>query len=85
VGTSLTVASAPEHKTALFAAEAAKGNLKRSSLNEFLEISRKASAQLVTNLHRAAEMIQSFKQARPTVTLRTSASSISPILPNRPP
>ena len=62
VGTSLTVASALEHKTALFAAEAAKGNLKRSSLNEFLAISREASAQLVTNLNRAAEMIQSFKQ-----------------------
>jgi PAS domain S-box-containing protein len=62
VGTSLTVASALERKTALFAAEAAKGNLKRSSLNEFLAISREASAQLVTNLNRAAEMIQSFKQ-----------------------
>jgi PAS domain S-box-containing protein len=62
VGTSLTVASALERKTALFAAEAAKGNLKRSSLNEFLAVSREASAQLVTNLHRAAEMIQSFKQ-----------------------
>jgi PAS domain S-box-containing protein len=62
VGTSLTVASALQHKTALFAAEAARGNLKRSSLNEFLQISREASAQLVTNLNRAAEMIQSFKQ-----------------------
>jgi PAS domain S-box-containing protein len=62
VGTSLTVASALERKTALFAAEAARGNLKRSSLNEFLKISREASAQLVTNLNRAAEMIQSFKQ-----------------------
>ena len=62
VGTSLTVASALERKTALFAAEAAQGNLKRSSLNEFLRISREASAQLVTNLNRAAEMIQSFKQ-----------------------
>jgi PAS domain S-box-containing protein len=62
VGTSLTVASALEHKTALFAAEAAQGNLKRSSLNEFLKISREASAQLVANLNRAAELIQSFKQ-----------------------
>jgi PAS domain S-box-containing protein len=62
VGTSLTVASVLEHKTALFAAEAAQGNLKRSSLNEFLKISREASAQLVANLTRAAELIQSFKQ-----------------------
>jgi PAS domain S-box-containing protein len=62
VGTSLTVASALERKTALFAAEAAQGSLKRSSLNEFLKISREASAQLVANLNRAAELIQSFKQ-----------------------
>ncbi len=62
VGTSLTVASSLERKTAMFAAEVARGTLKRSSLNEFLEISRKASSQLVTNLNRAAELIQSFKQ-----------------------
>jgi PAS domain S-box-containing protein len=71
VGTSLTVASALERKTALFAAEAAKGTLKRSSLNEFLAISREASAQLVTNLNRAAAMIQSFKQV---ATDRNSSS-----------
>jgi PAS domain S-box-containing protein len=62
VGTSLTVASSLERKTAVFAAEVAQGNLKRSSLNEFLEISREASSQLVMNLNRAAELIQSFKQ-----------------------
>jgi PAS domain S-box-containing protein len=62
VGTSLTVASSLERKVELFAAEVAQGNLKRSSLNEFLEISREASAQLVTNLNRAAELIRSFKQ-----------------------
>jgi PAS domain S-box-containing protein len=62
VGTSLTVASSLERKTALFAAEVAQGNLKRSSLNEFLEISREASSQLIANLHHAAELIQSFKQ-----------------------
>jgi PAS domain S-box-containing protein len=62
VGTSLTVASALELKAAAFAAEVAQGNLKRSSLLEFVEISREASAQLVANLNRAAELIQSFKQ-----------------------
>jgi PAS domain S-box-containing protein len=62
VGTSLTVASSLERKTAMFAAEVAQGNLKRSSLNEFLEISRQASSQLVANLSHAAELIQSFKQ-----------------------
>ncbi len=62
VGTSLTIASSLERKTALFAVEAVQGNLKRSSLNEFLEISRKASSQLIANLNHAAELIQSFKQ-----------------------
>jgi PAS domain S-box-containing protein len=62
VGTSLTVASALERKTAGFAAEVARGNLRRSTLNEFLEISRVASSQLIVNLNHAAELIQSFKQ-----------------------
>jgi len=62
VGISLTVASSLERKTALFADEVGRGNLKRSSLHEFLETSRDAASQLVANLNRAAELIQSFKQ-----------------------
>ena len=62
VGISLTVASSLERKTANFTAEVARGDLRRSSLNEFLETSRDASSQLVANLNRAAELIQSFKQ-----------------------
>ncbi|MEZ5822957.1 MAG: PAS domain S-box protein [Xanthobacteraceae bacterium] len=62
VGISMTVASALERKTANFAAEVARGDLRRSSLNEYLETSRDASSQLVANLNRAAELIQSFKQ-----------------------
>jgi PAS domain S-box-containing protein len=62
VGISLTVASALERKTANFAAEVARGDLRRSSLNDYLETSRDASGQLVANLNRAAELIQSFKQ-----------------------
>jgi PAS domain S-box-containing protein len=62
VGISLTVASSLERKTALFAAEVGRGDLRRSSLNEFLETSRDASSQLVANLNRAAELITSFKQ-----------------------
>ena len=46
----------------LFAAEVARGELRRSSLNDFLDTSRDASSQLVANLNRAAELIQSFKQ-----------------------
>jgi len=62
VGISLTVASSLERKTALFASEVARGDVRRSSLNEFLETSRDASSQLVANLNRAAELITSFKQ-----------------------
>ncbi len=43
VGISLTVASALERKTANFAAEVARGELRRSSLNEYLDTSRDAS------------------------------------------
>ncbi|HYI29411.1 MAG TPA: PAS domain S-box protein, partial [Bradyrhizobium sp.] len=62
VGISLTVASSLERKTALFSAEVARGDLRRSSLTEFLATSRDASSQLVANLNRAAELITSFKQ-----------------------
>ena len=56
------MASSLERKTELFAAEVAQGNLKRSGLLEFIEVSRKASSQLVANVDHAAELIQSFKQ-----------------------
>lgn len=62
VGISLTVASSLERKAAMFAEEVARGDLRRSSLNEFVETSRSAASQLVGNLNRAAELIQSFKQ-----------------------
>jgi PAS domain S-box-containing protein len=62
VGISLTVASTLQRKVELFDAEIARGDLRRSSLSEFLELIRDATAQLVTNLGRAAERVQSFKQ-----------------------
>jgi PAS domain S-box-containing protein len=62
VGTSLTVASVLQRKCEEFAAKVARGGLKRSSLNEFLEAVENASSLLVANLNRAAELVQSFKQ-----------------------
>jgi PAS domain S-box-containing protein len=62
VGISLTVASSLERKIAVFGEEVARGELRRSSLNEFVESNRDAASQLVANLNRAAELIQSFKQ-----------------------
>jgi PAS domain S-box-containing protein len=62
VGICLTVASSLERKSALFAAEVAHGDVKRSNLHDFLETSRGGAEQLVSNLNRVAELIQSFKQ-----------------------
>ena len=63
IGISLTVASSLARRTDQFEAEMKSGTtLRRSQLEEFVRSSRDASQQLVGNLHRAAELIQSFKQ-----------------------
>ena len=62
VGISLTVASTLQRKAELFSAEAARGSLRRSSFNAFVGMIEEASTQLVANLGRAAELVQSFKQ-----------------------
>src|SRR4051812_2332907 len=62
LGTSLTLASSLEQKCRLFAAQTAGETLRRSSLNEFVGSVHDGSAQLLDSLHRAAALIQSFKQ-----------------------
>jgi signal transduction histidine kinase len=63
IGISLTVASSFARRADLFAAElASSGGLRRSHLEEFVRSSRDAAQQLVGNLQRAGELIQSFKQ-----------------------
>ena len=62
VGISLTVASALQRRNEQFSAEFAQGDLRRSSLTEFLRINHEAAGQLVANFNRAAELVQSFKQ-----------------------
>ncbi len=63
IGISLTVASSFARRTESFEAELKSGNgLRRSQLDEFVRTSRDAAQQLVGNLHRAGELIQSFKQ-----------------------
>jgi signal transduction histidine kinase len=63
IGISLTVASSFARRTDQFDAEIKSGaTLRRSQLEEFVRSSRDASQQLVANLHRAGELIQSFKQ-----------------------
>jgi signal transduction histidine kinase len=62
VGTSLTVASALIDKTKKFEAGVAKGDVRRSTLTEFIAASREAASQIMFNLGNAVELIQSFKQ-----------------------
>jgi signal transduction histidine kinase len=62
IGISLTVASSFARRCDDFAKEVSSGPLRRSRLDEFLEGGRDAANQLVSNLQRAGELVQSFKQ-----------------------
>jgi signal transduction histidine kinase len=62
VGISLTVASTFAQRCDRFAEEVRDGTVRRSKLDEFIAGSREAAKQLVANLNRAADLIQSFKQ-----------------------
>jgi len=63
IGISLTVASSFARRTEMFESELrSDGGLRRSQLEDFVRSARDASQQLVANLHRAGELIQSFKQ-----------------------
>ncbi len=64
IGISLTVASSFARRVEMFEAalRSPEGGLRRSQLEEFVRSSRDASEQLVANLQRAGELIQSFKQ-----------------------
>lgn len=62
VGIGLTVASSFERRVQLFADELAGGQIRRSRLDEFVAGARDAAQQLVANLTRAGDLVQSFKQ-----------------------
>ena len=63
IGISLTVASSFARRTEMFEAELrSESGLRRSQLEDFVRNSRDAAHQLVGNLQRAGELIQSFKQ-----------------------
>ena len=62
VGIGVTVATALQRRCLIFAEDLARGELKRSSLDAFVQANLDAAGQLVANLNRAAELIQSFKQ-----------------------
>jgi signal transduction histidine kinase len=63
IGISLTVASSFSRRAEIFEAELkSAAPMRRSRLEEFVRTSHDAAQQLVANLHRAGELIQSFKQ-----------------------
>jgi C4-dicarboxylate-specific signal transduction histidine kinase len=62
VGTSITLASTLIDETKLLQAAIAAKQLKQSALNNHLEIAREIASLILSNLNRASELIQSFKQ-----------------------
>ncbi|MEG4507801.1 GAF domain-containing sensor histidine kinase, partial [Microcoleus sp. F6_B4] len=62
IGVGVTVASALAENTAEFASIYKSGKMKRSDLEEFVDIATQSSQALLINLERAAALIQSFKQ-----------------------
>jgi signal transduction histidine kinase len=97
IGISLTVASSFGRRSEMFADELNSNKpLRRSQLEEFVRLSRDASQQLVSNLQRAGELIQSFKQVavdrshaeRRTFDLREATdqivASLRPVLKKAP-
>lgn len=62
LGNSVTLGSSMQEWQHEFKREMADGNLRKSSLNEFLRKSEEATNLLIRNLARAAELITDFKQ-----------------------
>jgi len=62
VGISLTVASSLARRCKIFAEEIKDGTIRKSKLDEFIALNLDAAQQLVANLQRAGDLIQSFKQ-----------------------
>lgn len=62
VGISLTVASTLSQRCAAVSADLEAGQLRRSQLLDFIAAVREASKQLVANLLRAGDLVESFKQ-----------------------
>jgi two-component system, NtrC family, sensor kinase len=62
VGTSITLVSMLSDETETLMKSIAQGQLKRSAFNSYLEIVRESTSILLSNLNRAGELVQSFKQ-----------------------
>ncbi|MEG5062674.1 ATP-binding sensor histidine kinase [Microcoleus sp. B3-A4] len=62
IGVGVTVASALAEHTTEFASTYKSGKMKRSELEEFLDIATTSSNTLLTNLNQAAALVRSFKE-----------------------
>ncbi|BAZ44716.1 multi-sensor signal transduction multi-kinase [Chondrocystis sp. NIES-4102] len=62
IGNSVTAASTLADETNIFNDQVITGQLKRSSLNNYLNLATEASEIILSNLQRAGELIHSFKQ-----------------------
>jgi signal transduction histidine kinase len=62
IGTSLTVASTLMHRSASFRDQITSAQVRRTLLVEFADGCRGAAEQLVANLERAGDLVQSFRQ-----------------------
>jgi signal transduction histidine kinase len=62
VGISITAASLLADKTTEFYETFKSGQMKRSQLEKFLDTAMQSSSMVLSNLNRAADLIQSFKQ-----------------------
>ncbi|MGR3274772.1 sensor histidine kinase [Acaryochloris marina NIES-2412] len=62
IGTSITVASTLNDETTVFLEAAQSGQLKRSVLNRYIEVAQTSAKLINSNLDRAGQLIQSFKQ-----------------------
>lgn len=62
VGTTITLASTLMDATRSLMATINTGQLKRSTLNNYLELAQESTSLMLNNLHRAGELVQSFKQ-----------------------
>lgn len=62
IGIGVTAASLLMEKTIAFSERFQNGTMKRSELERFLDMAQQSSQMTLSNLERAAELIQSFKQ-----------------------
>ena len=81
VGTAVISASTLMTATLTIQNDWGKGNLKRSTLKNYLELASESSRLILSNLHRAGDLVQSFKQvAVDQTTLQVRTFAIKPYL-----